>query len=33
MLRSDAPEHLAHYVSDGQSDIDNITESLVLAGR
>jgi SAM-dependent methyltransferase len=33
MLQSEAPEHLAHYVSNGQSAIDSITESLALVGR
>jgi SAM-dependent methyltransferase len=33
MLQSEAPEHLAHYVSDAQSAIENITASLVATGR
>lgn len=33
MLKSDAPEHLAHYLSDALSAIENIEASLAAAGR
>jgi SAM-dependent methyltransferase len=33
MLRSEAPEHLAHYASDAQSAIANIEDSLERVGR
>jgi 2-polyprenyl-3-methyl-5-hydroxy-6-metoxy-1,4-benzoquinol methylase len=33
MYRSDAPEHVRHYVEDAQSAMGNIRESLAAAGR
>jgi SAM-dependent methyltransferase len=33
MYRSDAPEHVRHYVEDAQSAMDNIAQSLAAVGR
>jgi len=33
MYRSDAPEHVRHYVEDAQSAMDNIAQSLAATGR
>jgi SAM-dependent methyltransferase len=33
MYRSDAPEHIRHYVEDAQSAMENIEQSLAAAGR
>jgi SAM-dependent methyltransferase len=33
MLKSELPQHLAHYVTDAHSAIENVTQSLATVGR